>query len=92
MITQQEAFIKIRLYAAASYLYYKCPDRQSMITDGEFDELCEWLLTNYDDLKPFDINNYINKDELEAGSGYNIAYKVCGQTRDWALDNSKIIK
>lgn len=74
------AFVAIREYAAHSYLYY---DKDSpIIEDHEYDALCKWLLENFSWIKPHDINNYIRKDMLECGSGYDI--KVIGLTKQYA--------
>ena len=76
------AFVAIRAYAAYSYLYY---DRdESLISDADFDALCKWLLRHYDVVKPHDLNDYLDPSSLEAGTGYNLAGKVCGMTRKWA--------
>lgn len=89
-LKQQVAFVCIRAYAAHSYLYYE--KDSSVISDGEFDALCKFLLDNYEWIKPFDLNDYLDKGSLEAGSGFAIAGKVCGQTRDYALDLLKTEK
>lgn len=82
-IIQQVATVAIRCYAAHSFIYYEKDDQ--IIPDGEFDEVCKWLLDNYDSVKPFDISGYLDRSALEAGTGFNISKKVCGQTRDYAL-------
>jgi hypothetical protein len=89
-LKNQVAFVCIRAYAAHSYLYYE--KNSSVISDGEFDALCKFLLDNYEWIKPFDLNDYLDKGSLEAGSGYAIASKVCGQTRGYALDLLKTEK
>lgn len=74
------AFKAIQAYAALSYAYY---DKDiSLVSDHDFDMLCRWMLENYDWIKPHDLNSYVDRDALEAGTGFNI--KVCGQTRDYA--------
>lgn len=83
-LKQQVAFVCIRAYAAHSYLYYE--KDESIISDREFDALCKFLLENYEWIKPFDLNDYLDRGSLEAGSGFAIASKVCGQTKDYALD------
>lgn len=82
IILPNVAFIAIRAYAAYSYLYYE--KDESLIGDGEFDELCKWLLANYDLVKPHDINDYLDKEALSAGTGYAISGRVCGLTKKWA--------
>lgn len=79
-IEAQVAFIAIRAYAAHSYIYYA--KNENIIDDGAFDQLCKWLLANYNWVKPYDINKYLNKGALGAGTGYSL--KVIGQTRDYA--------
>ena len=82
-VRPQVAHVAIKYYAAYSYLYYE--KDASLISDGEFDELCKWLLKNYEWVKPFDLNDYLSESSLEAGTGFDIASRVCGQTRDLAL-------
>lgn len=83
-LKQQVAFVCIRAYAAHSFLYYV--KDSPVISDGDYDALCKFLLDNYEWIKPFDLNNYLDEGCLQAGSGFTIAQKVCGQTRDYALD------
>lgn len=83
-LKQQVAFVCIRAYAAHSFLYYV--KDSPVISDGDYDALCKFLLENYDWIKPYDLNNYLDAGCLKAGSGFTIAEKVCGQTRDYALD------
>jgi hypothetical protein len=70
---EQLAFISIREYCLHSWLYYT--KDTTLISDGEYDELCKWLLENYEWVKPFDINNYLCKDLLACGSGYGLQLK-----------------
>lgn len=76
------AHVAIREYAAASWAY-EIKD-ESWLSDRKFDKLCAWLLKNYDWIKEYDINNYLHKGELEAGTGMKVARKVCGQTLEYA--------
>lgn len=76
------ANVAIRAYAAHSYLYYK--KDTNIISDGEYDELCNWLAENYEWIKPHDLNDYLDLGQLICGSGFVTAEKVCGQTRDYA--------
>lgn len=82
-IRSRVAFVAIRHYAALSYLYYE--EDFSAVEDHDFDALCKWLLDNYSWVKPHDINGYLSKSSLRAGTGFDIASKVCGQTRDFAV-------
>lgn len=85
IILPSVAFVAIRAYAAHSYLYYDLDE--SLISDHDFDYLCVWLLKNYAIVKPHDINDYLNKEMLEAGTGFHLSNgKVCGLTRQWADD------
>lgn len=71
-------------YAALSYLYYV--KNESVVPDHEFDYLCRWILANYDWIKTTDLNGYLEREALEAGTGYNIASRVTGMTKDYAED------
>lgn len=82
-LAQQLATVAIRAYAAHSYLYYE--KDSPVISDGDFDALCEWLLENYDWIKQYDLNNYLNRKSLRAGTGFDIAPKVSGMTLQHAL-------
>jgi hypothetical protein len=81
-IAKQVANVAVRAYAAHSYLYYAA--NESTISDAEYDDLCRWVLENYAWIKPYDINGYLDKSALEAGTGFNIAGKVTGMTLDYA--------
>ena len=54
-----------------SYAYYK--ENESLITDSEYDQICQDLITNWDDIthwhKPL-----LNLESLKAGTGYDIKY------------------
>lgn len=76
------AHVAIRAYAAHSYLYYK--KDTNVISDCDYDALCVWLSENYEWIKSYDMNNYLDLGELICGSGFVAAEKVCGQTRDYA--------
>lgn len=82
IILPNVAFVAIRAYAAYSYLYYELDE--SLVDDGNFDALCKWLLENYAAIKPHDLNGYLDKSALKAGTGYHLTGKVCGMTRKWA--------
>lgn len=79
-VRAQVAVVLWRAYAAHSYLYYQ--RNTSIITDGDFDELCKYILENYDWIKPHDLNNYLDETALGAGTGFHLV--VVGQTRDYA--------
>ncbi len=82
IIQSRVAFNAIRMYAALSYLYYE--RAESVASDADFDDLCNFLLANYDWIKPHDLNDYLSKASLMAGTGFDIAGKVCGQTKAFA--------
>jgi hypothetical protein len=57
----------------SSYLYYNEPDRESLLSDECFDKMCKHLLDNYDTHpKHSKLHHLITKDNLQAGSFYNI--------------------
>ena len=83
VIIPNVAFVAIRAYAAYSYLYYD--EGESLVSDHDFDMLCEWMLANYAAIKPHDLNGYVDKGALKAGTGYHLSGgKVCGLTKKWA--------
>lgn len=81
-IQDRVAFNAIRMYAALSYLYYE--KDESPVSDGEFDKLCAWLQENWDWVKQHDLNGYLSKESLAAGTGFDVAKRVCGQTKEFA--------
>lgn len=83
-VLHQMATVAWRNYAAHSYLYYVKDD--PVISDGEYDVLCRFIRDNFDWIKPHDLNDYLHLDGLEAGSGFDIAPRVTGQTKDYAED------
>lgn len=82
-IRHMVAFVAIREYAAASYIY-ESGKGDAIMSDGDFDELCVWLLDNYGWIKKHDMNDYLDKGTLKAGSGMGIREKICGQTLEYA--------
>ena len=58
-------------YLMFSYLYYE--KNVSLIDDGEFDQMCKTLLEKYDDIEHFN-KDLVNKENLKAGTGYDIKY------------------
>ena len=58
-------------YLMYSYAYYK--ENESLITDSEYDQICQDLITNWNDIthwhKPL-----LNLESLKAGTGYDIKY------------------
>lgn len=80
------AHVAIREYAVHSHIYYEY--NESIISDEEFDSLCVWLLENFKWIKPHDINDYLDEDRLEEGTGYHL--KVAGLTRELAEQRLKM--
>lgn len=80
-IEKEYAFITIRAYCLHSYVYYALDT--TIISDAEYDELCKHIEKHFTFFKKYDINDYINYDEIKAGSGYTIPSKICGQTKDY---------
>jgi hypothetical protein len=58
-------------YLMYSYAYYK--ENESLITDHEYDQICQDLITNWDNIthwhKPL-----LSLESLKAGTGYDIKY------------------
>ena len=58
-------------YLMFSYAYYK--ENESLISDSEYDQICQDLITNWNDIthwhKPL-----LNLESLKAGTGYDIKY------------------
>ena len=57
-------------YLMFSYAYYK--ENESLIPDSEYDQICQDLITNWDNIthwhKPL-----LSLESLKAGTGYDIA-------------------
>ena len=58
-------------YLMYSYAYYQ--ENESLITDSEYDQICQDLITNWNNIthwhKPL-----LNLESLKAGTGYDIKY------------------
>ena len=58
-------------YLMYSYAYYQ--ENESLIEDAEYDQICQDLITNWDNIthwhKPL-----LNLESLKAGTGYDIKY------------------
>jgi len=83
-IKNQVAFVVIRAYAAHAYIYYTLND--NIITDHEYDALWKFIQENYDWIKPFDLNNYLPPKNQQRSSCFEGVDRICGQTRDYAID------
>ena len=55
----------------ASYGYYNMPQNPSLLSDECFDNMCKWLLGNYDKVE-HRFKHLITKSHLEAGSLYDV--------------------
>lgn len=53
----------------SSYLYYHL--NLSIFEDSDYDELCKYLLANFDQLED---TRGVTKADLEAGTGYSLVY------------------
>ena len=61
----------VPLYLVHSYLYYKLDC--NIIPDEQFDLICKKLLSEWDTIT-HKHKKYINKESLEAGSGFDIDF------------------
>ncbi len=55
----------------SSYGYYTMPQNPSLLSDECFDNMCKWLLDNYDNVQ-HRFKHLITKSHLEAGSLYDV--------------------
>ena len=60
----------VYLYLMSSYLYYICD--KSYMLDEEFDELCRYLLDNFEDVKKVRLSGLLSEDALKSGTGYQL--------------------
>ena len=58
-------------YLMFSYAYYK--ENESLIEDTEYDQICQDLITNWNDITHWH-KRLLNLDSLKAGTGYDIKY------------------
>ena len=58
-------------YLMFSYAYYK--ENESLITDSEYDQICQDLITNWNDITHWH-KRLLDLDSLRAGTGYDIQY------------------
>ena len=70
MIYHKNINMLVPYYLMYSYAYYK--ENESLITDSEYDQICQDLITNWDNIthwhKPL-----LSLESLKAGTGYDIA-------------------
>ena len=58
-------------YLMFSYAYYQ--ENESLIPDAEYDQICQDLITNWNDITHCH-KRLLNLDSLKAGTGYDIKY------------------
>ena len=58
-------------YLMFSFAYYK--ENESLITDSEYDQICQDLITNWHDITHYH-KRLLNLESLKAGTGYDIKY------------------
>ena len=58
-------------YLMYSYAYYQ--ENESLIEDAEYDQICQDLITNWDDITHWH-KALLNLESLKAGTGYDIKY------------------
>ena len=58
-------------YLMFSYAYYK--ENESLISDSEYDQICQDLITNWNDITHWH-KRLLNLESLKAGTGYDIKY------------------
>ena len=58
-------------YLMFSYAYYQ--ENESLIPDTEYDQICQDLITNWNDITHWH-KRLLDLDSLRAGTGYDIKY------------------
>ena len=58
-------------YLMFSYAYYQ--ENESLISDAEYDQICNDLITNWNDITHWN-KRLLDLDSLRAGTGYDIKY------------------
>ena len=58
-------------YLMYSYAYYQ--ENESLITDTEYDDICNQLIEKWDTITHWH-KSLLNLDSLKAGTGYDIKY------------------
>jgi NAD-dependent DNA ligase len=73
VIANFQTWCPISLYLVCSYAYYELDE--SLISDGDFDQLCKKLLEDFDDIKFFSDHPHkhlLVRENLEAGTGFSV--------------------
>tara|TARA_R110001606_G_scaffold718_1_gene2840 strand:+ start:709 stop:993 length:285 start_codon:yes stop_codon:yes gene_type:complete len=71
MIYHKNINMLVSYYLMYSYAYYK--ENESIITDHEYDQICQDLITNWDNITHWH-KSLLNLESLKAGTGYDIKY------------------
>lgn len=61
--------LSVSHFIMSSFMYYKLND--SYVSDATFDWICQTLITNWDNIQ-HPHKHLINREDLEAGSGYAV--------------------
>ena len=79
----------VAYYMMSSYLYYD--QDKHVISDGLFDQMCKKKLSNWDDIT-HPHKKLIDKESLEAGTGYYIKYTnmIKGAAEQWYQESEKL--
>ena len=71
MIPEFKKWNPISLYLVCCYAYYEMDE--SLIPDGDFDDLCKNLLDRFDDLGDHIHKHFLTRENLESGTGFTIS-------------------
>ena len=71
MIYHKNINMLVPYYLMYSYAYYQ--ENESLIEDAEYDQICQDLITNWDDITHWH-KALLNLESLKAGTGYDIKY------------------
>ena len=78
----------VPIYLMSSYLYYDL--NKNVLDDTQFDYVCKKLYDNFDDITHMH-KHLLDKETLQAGSGYGITYTnlIMSSALAWYEENSK---
>lgn len=78
----------VPIYLMSSYLYYE--HDKNVLKDEQFDYLCKKILDNWDKITHMH-KHLLDKETLQAGSGYGITYTnlIMSSALAWYKENSK---
>ena len=79
----------VAFYMMSAYLYYE-KDKQ-VLTDSMFDNICKKILKTWDTID-HPHKELIDKESLEAGTGYYIKYTnmIKGAAESWYAESQKL--